>query len=124
MKPLNPPLQLSQTRLFLRVRSISPKRCDSCLNMVPIPSASLKAKFRYDVVQNLKLGDDGSHTCERSPLFLPGTKTLASEIVSHTEYTIEFVPKIKRHENTRVRNRFSHLRDVSAPRGDRDVVWG
>ena len=48
------------------------------------PSASLKAKFRYDVVQNLKLGDDGSHTCERSPLFLPGTKTLASEAVSHT----------------------------------------
>ena len=59
------------------------------------PSASLKAKFRYDVVQNLKLGDDGSRTCERSPLFLPGTKTLASEIVSHTEYTIEFVPKLK-----------------------------
>ncbi len=59
------------------------------------PSASVKAKFRYDVVQNLKLGDDGSHTCERSPLFLPGTKTLASEIVSHTEYTIEFVPKLK-----------------------------
>ena len=40
------------------------------------PSAPLKAKFRYDVVQNLKLGDDGSHTCEISPLFLPGTKTL------------------------------------------------
>ena len=59
------------------------------------PSASVKAKFRYDVVQNLKLGDDGSHTCERSPLFLPGTKTLASETVSHTEYTIEFVPKLK-----------------------------
>ena len=59
------------------------------------PSASLKAKFRYDVVQNLKLGDDGSHTCEMSPLFLPGTKTLASEIVSHTEYTIEFVPKLQ-----------------------------
>ena len=48
------------------------------------PSASLKAKFRYDVVQNLKLGDDSSHTCEMSPLFLPGTKTLASETVSHT----------------------------------------
>ena len=48
------------------------------------PSASLKAKFRYDVVQNLKLSDDGTHTCEMSPLFLPGTKTLASEAVSHT----------------------------------------
>ena len=48
------------------------------------PSASLKAKFRYDVVQNLKLSDDGDHTCEMSPLFLPGTKTLASEAVSHT----------------------------------------
>ena len=48
------------------------------------PSAPFKAKFRYDVVQNLKLGDDSSHTCERSPLFLPGTKTLASETVSHT----------------------------------------
>ena len=47
------------------------------------PSASLKAKFRYDVVQNLKLADDGSHTCEMSPLFLPGTTTLASETVSH-----------------------------------------
>ena len=48
------------------------------------PRVPLKAKFRYDVVQNLKLGDDGSHTCEMSPLFLPGTKTLASEPVSHT----------------------------------------
>ena len=59
------------------------------------PSAPLKARFRYDVVQNLKLGDDGSRTCEMSPLFLPGTKTLASEIASHTEYTIEFVRKLK-----------------------------
>lgn len=48
------------------------------------PSASLKAKFHYDVVQNLKLGDDGSRTSEMSPLFLPGTKTLASETVSYT----------------------------------------
>ena len=48
------------------------------------PSAPLKAKFRYDAVQNLKLEDDGSHTCEMSPLFLPGTKTLASEAISHT----------------------------------------
>ena len=63
------------------------------------PSAPLKAKFRYDVVQNLKLGDDGSHTCEMSPLFLPGTKTLAYETVSHT---YEMSP---------------------LPRRDRDVVW-
>ena len=48
------------------------------------PSASFKAKFRYDVVQNLKVGDDDSHTCERSPLFLPGTNTLAHDTVSHT----------------------------------------
>ena len=48
------------------------------------PSASLKAKFRYDVGQNLKLGDDGSHTCEMPPLFLPGTNTLTSETASHT----------------------------------------
>lgn len=48
------------------------------------PSASLKAKFRYDVGQNLKLGDDDSHTCEMSPLFLPSTTTLAAEAVSHT----------------------------------------
>ncbi|MDE0685517.1 MAG: hypothetical protein OXI63_21535, partial [Candidatus Poribacteria bacterium] len=48
------------------------------------PSASLKAKFRYDVMQNLKLGDDDTYTCEMSPLFLPGTKTLAAETVSHT----------------------------------------
>ena len=48
------------------------------------PSAPFKAKFLYDVVQNLKLGDNGSHTCERSPLFLPGTKTLAYETVSRT----------------------------------------
>ena len=47
------------------------------------PSASFKAKFRYDVVQNLKVGEDDSHTCERSPLFLPGINTLASETVSH-----------------------------------------
>lgn len=48
------------------------------------PSAPFKAKFRYDVVQNLKVGDDDAHTCERSPLFLPGTNTLASETASHT----------------------------------------
>ena len=48
------------------------------------PSASLKAKFRYDVVQNLKVGDDDAHTCQRSPLFLPGTNTLASETALHT----------------------------------------
>ena len=76
------------------------------------PSASLKAKFRYDVVQNLKLGDDGSHTCERSPLFLPGTKTLASEIVSHTEYTIEFVPKLKG-TKTLVSETVSHTYEMS-----------
>ena len=38
------------------------------------PSASLKAKFRYDVGQNLKLGDDGSRTCEMSPFFLLKTE--------------------------------------------------
>ena len=48
------------------------------------PSTSFKAKFRYDVVQNLKVEDDDAHTCERSPLFLPGTNTLASEPVSQT----------------------------------------
>ena len=48
------------------------------------PSAPFKAKFRYDVVQNLKVGDDDTHTCERSPLFLPGTNTLASDTVLHT----------------------------------------
>ena len=48
------------------------------------PSAPFKAKFRYDVVQNLKVGDDDAHTCERSPLFLPGTNTLASDTASHT----------------------------------------
>ena len=48
------------------------------------PSVPFKAKFRYDVVQNLKVGDDDAHTCEMSPLFLPGTNTLASEPVSHT----------------------------------------
>lgn len=47
------------------------------------PSASFKAKFRYDVVQNLKVGDDDAHTCERSPLFLPGTNTLAYDTVLH-----------------------------------------
>ena len=48
------------------------------------PNASFKAKFRYDVVQNLKVGDDDAHTYERSPLFLPGTNTLASETASYT----------------------------------------
>ena len=48
------------------------------------PSASVKAKFRYDVVQNLKLRGNASHDYEMSPLFLPGAKTLASETVFHT----------------------------------------
>ena len=48
------------------------------------PSMPFKAKFRYDVVQNLKVGDDDTHTCERSPLFLPGTNTLAYDTGLHT----------------------------------------
>jgi ankyrin repeat protein len=61
-----------------------PEKVQLLLKYGADPSASLKAKFRYDVVQNLKLGDDGSWTSEMSPLFLPGTKTLTSETVSHT----------------------------------------
>ena len=34
------------------------------------PSASVKAKFRYDVVQNLKPSDNASNTYEMSPLFV------------------------------------------------------
>ena len=61
-----------------------PEKVQLLLKYGADPSAFFKAKFRYDVVQNLKVGDDDSHTCERSPLFLPGTNTLASETASHT----------------------------------------
>ena len=64
--------------------ALAPEKVRLLLKYGADPSASLKAKFRYDVVQNLKLGDDGSRTSEISPLFLPGTKTLASETVFHT----------------------------------------
>lgn len=61
-----------------------PEKVQLLLKYSADPSTPFKAKFRYDVVQNLKVGDDDVHTCERSPLFLPGTNTLASDTASHT----------------------------------------
>ena len=95
LKTTQPAASVITNALVFACEVYQPEKVRLLLTYGADPSASVKAKFRYDVVQNLKLGDDGSRTCERSPLFLPGTKTLASEIVSHTEYTIEFVPKLK-----------------------------
>ena len=95
LETAKPAVSVLTNALVFACEVYQPEKVRLLLKYGADPSASVKAKFRYDVVQNLKLGDDGSRTCERSPLFLPGTKTLASEIVSHTEYTIEFVPKLK-----------------------------
>ena len=84
LKTTQPSASVITNALVFACEVYQPEKVRLLLQYGADPSASLKAKFRYDVVQNLKLSDDGAHTCEMSPLFLPGTKTLAAETVSHT----------------------------------------
>ena len=84
LKTTQPSASVLTNALIFACEVYQPEKVRLLLKNGADPSASVKAKFRYDVVQNLKLGDDGSRTSERSPLFLPGTKTLASETVAHT----------------------------------------
>ena len=84
LKTTQPAASVITNALVFACEVYQPEKVRLLLKYGADPSASLKAKFRYDVVQNLKLGDDGCHTCEMSPLFLPGTTTLAAEAVSHT----------------------------------------
>ena len=56
------------------------------------PSASVKAKFRYDVVQNLKPSDNASHTYEMSPLLVAiGTWYGVRESVPALDECLEIV---------------------------------
>ncbi len=84
LKATNPAAPVLTNALAFACEVYQPEKVQLLLKYGADPSASFKAKFRYDVVQNLKVGDDDAHTCERSPLFLPGTNTLASETVSPT----------------------------------------
>ena len=84
LKATNPSAPVLTNALAFACEVYQPEKVCLLLKYGADPSALFKAKFRYDVVQNLKVGDDDTHTCERSPLFLPGTNTLASETVSHT----------------------------------------
>ena len=84
LKATHPTASVLTNALAFACEVYHPEKVHLLLKHGADPSASFKAKFRYDVVQNLKLDDDSSHTCERSPLFLSGTKTLASETDSHT----------------------------------------
>ena len=83
-KATKPSASVVTNALLFACEVYQPEKVQLLLKYGADPSASLKAKFRYDVVQNLKVGDDDAHTCERSPLFLPGTNTLASETSAHT----------------------------------------
>lgn len=84
LKATNPSASVVTNALLFACEVYQPEKVQLLLKYGADPSASLKAKFRYDVVQNLKVGDDDVYTCERSPLFLPGTNTLASETALHT----------------------------------------
>ena len=84
LEATKPSAPVMTNALLFACEVYQPEKVQLLLKYGADPSASLKAKFRYDVVQNLKVGDDDAHTCERFPLFLPGTNTLASEAVSHT----------------------------------------
>ena len=84
LKATNPVAPVLTNALAFACEVYQPEKLQLLLKYGADPGASFKAKFRYDVVQNLKVGDDDAHTCERSPLFLPGTNTLASETASHT----------------------------------------
>ena len=83
-KATKPSASVVTNALLFACEVYQPEKVQLLLKYGADPSASLKAKFRYDVVQNLKVGEDDAHTCERSPLFLPGTNTLASETGAHT----------------------------------------
>ena len=84
IKATKPAAPVMTNALAFACEVYQPEKVRLLLKYGADPSAPFKAMFRYDVVQNLKVGDDDAHTCERSPLFLPGTNTLASETVSHT----------------------------------------
>ena len=84
LEATNPAAPVMTNALAFACEVYQPEKVRLLLKYGADPSASFQAKFRYDVVQNLKVDDDDAHTCERSPLFLPGTNTLASEIVSHS----------------------------------------
>ncbi|MDE0019595.1 MAG: hypothetical protein OXU51_25670 [Candidatus Poribacteria bacterium] len=84
LKTNQPSASVITNALVFTCEVYQPEKVRLLLKYGADPSASLTAKFRYDVAQNLKLGDDGAHTCEMSPLFLPGTNTLAAETASHT----------------------------------------
>ncbi len=84
LKATKPSAPVLTNALAFACEVYQPEKVHLLLKYGADPSASFKAKFRYDVVQNLKVGDDDSHTCEMSPLFLPGTSTLASETFSDT----------------------------------------
>ena len=84
LETTKPSASVMTNALVFACEVYQPEKVQLLLKYGADPSTPLKAKFRYDVVQNLKLGNDGSHIREMSPLFLPGTKTLAYETVSHT----------------------------------------
>ena len=84
LETTNPAAPVLTNALAFACEVYQPEKVRLLLEYGADPSAPFKAKFRYDVVQNLKVGDNDAHTCERSPLFLPGTNTLASETASHT----------------------------------------
>ena len=84
LKATNPTAPVLTNALAFACEVYQPEKVRLLLEYGADPSAPFQAKFRYDVVQNLKVGDNDAHTCERSPLFLPGTNTLASETVART----------------------------------------
>ncbi len=84
LESTNPAVPVLTNALAFACEVYQPEKVCLLLKYGANPSAPFQAKFRYDVAQNLKVGDDDTHTCERSPLFLSGTNTLASDTASHT----------------------------------------
>ena len=65
-----PPASVLTDALAFACEVYQPEKVRLLLKYGADPSASVKAKFRYDVVQNLKPSDNASRTYEMSPLLV------------------------------------------------------
>ena len=87
-----PPASVLTDALAFACEVYQPEKVHLLLKHGADPSASVKAKFRYDVVQNLKPSDNASHTYEMSPLLVAiGTWYGVRESVPALDECIEIV---------------------------------
>ena len=87
-----PPASVLADALAFACEVYQPEKVHLLLKHGADPSASVKAKFRYDVVQNLKPSDNASHTYEMSPLLVAiGTWYGVRESVPALDECLEIV---------------------------------